>query len=91
MSDRLKAMLAYFQQSVPFRLVPAAITTVFLIVMLLLPVPDGLAPKAWALVAIFLTTILAIILKVMPIGVMAMMAMTIVALSPTRCPAWPIP
>ncbi|SAI70364.1 transporter [Bordetella ansorpii] len=81
MPDRLKAVLAYFQQSVPFRLVPAAITTVFLVFMLLLPVPDGLTPKAWALVAIFLTTILAIILKVMPIGVMAMMAMTIVALS----------
>ncbi|VFR24080.1 2-oxoglutarate/malate translocator [plant metagenome] len=81
MIDRLKAMLQYFQGSVPFRLVPAVVTTVFLVVMLLLPVPDGLAPKAWALLAIFLTTILAIILKVMPIGVMAMMAMTIVALS----------
>ncbi|WP_144630363.1 DASS family sodium-coupled anion symporter [Bordetella genomosp. 13] len=81
MPDRLKAMLAYFQENVPFRLAPAAVTTAFLVAMLLLPVPEGLAPKAWALLAIFLTTILAIILKVMPIGVMAMMAMTIVALS----------
>lgn len=81
MTDRFKAMLRYFQEHVPFRLVPAALTTIFLIVMLLLPVPEGLTPKAWALLAIFLTTILAIILKVMPIGVMAMMAMTIVALT----------
>jgi di/tricarboxylate transporter len=45
------------------------------------PCPAGLEPKAWALVAIFLTTIVAIILKVMPIGVMAMMAIVIVSLS----------
>ncbi|WP_046482770.1 DASS family sodium-coupled anion symporter [Pseudomonas veronii] len=81
MTNRLKAMFAYFQNSVPFRLVPAAVTTACLVVMLLLPVPDGLTLKAWTLLAIFLTTILAIILKVMPIGVMAMMAMTIVALT----------
>ena len=42
-----------------------------LVTLLLLPVPEGLKPKAWGLVAIFLTTIVAIILKVMPIGVMA--------------------
>lgn len=81
MLDSIKAMLVFFQKHVPFRLVPALITTAFLVVMLLIPTPDGLTDKAWALVAIFLTTILAIILKVMPIGVMAMMAMTIVALT----------
>lgn len=81
MLDMLKATLVYFQQKVPFRLVPALITTAFLLFMLLLPTPEGLTTKAWTLVAIFLTTILAIILKVMPIGVMAMMAMTIVALT----------
>nr|WP_280790711.1 DASS family sodium-coupled anion symporter [Azorhizobium doebereinerae] len=74
-------MLDYFRQVVPFQIKPAIITTVVLVVLLLLPVPAGLTPKSWALVAIFLTTIVAIILKVMPIGVMAMMAMTIVALS----------
>lgn len=81
MLARLNAMFVFFKSSVPFRLQPAIITTIFLIVMLLLPVPEGLTPKAWALLSIFLTTILAIILKVMPIGVMALMAMTIVALS----------
>ncbi len=77
----LKSALAHFQKHVPFRLVPAVITTIFLVAMLLVPTPDGLTTKAWALLAIFLTTILAIILKVMPIGVMAMMAITIVALT----------
>ncbi|MBE9607016.1 DASS family sodium-coupled anion symporter [Acetobacteraceae bacterium H6797] len=81
MFAKLRDAFLYFNKVVPFRLKPAIITTLFLVVMLLLPVPAGLTPKAWALVAIFLTTILAIILKVMPIGVMAMMAMTILALS----------
>ena len=71
----------YFRDAVPFRIVPAIITTLVLVVLLLWPTPQGLTPKAWALVAIFLTTIVAIILKVMPIGVMALMAVMIVALS----------
>lgn len=81
MFERLKQAFAYFNQVVPFRLVPALITTVVLITLLLLPRPEGLTPDAWTLVAIFLTTIVAIILKVMPIGVMAMMAIVVVALS----------
>jgi DASS family divalent anion:Na+ symporter len=81
MYERIQATLLYFNSVVPFRLKPAIITTVVLLVLLMLPVPDGLTPKAWALVAIFLTTIVAIILKVMPIGVMAMMAIVIVSLS----------
>ncbi|MDB5415048.1 MAG: C4-dicarboxylate transporter, partial [Rubritepida sp.] len=81
MYERLKAMFRYFDNAVPFRLQPALITTAVLVGLLLIPTPDGLTPKAWALVAIFLTTIVAIILKVMPIGVMAMMAIVIVALS----------
>lgn len=75
------AMLRYFNQAVPFRLIPALITTAVLVTLLLLPCPEGLTPKAWGLVAIFLTTIVAIILKVMPIGVMAFMAIIIVSLS----------
>jgi DASS family divalent anion:Na+ symporter len=81
MIERLKAALRYFNEAVPFRLVPAVITTLVLVSLLLIPCPEGLTPKAWGLVAVFLTTIVAIILKVMPIGVMAMMAIVIVALS----------
>jgi DASS family divalent anion:Na+ symporter len=78
---RLRAALAYFSKAVPFRIVPALIASAVLLLLLLLPRPAGLDPKAWTLVAIFLTTIVAIILKVMPIGVMAMMAIVIVALT----------
>lgn len=74
-------MLRYLIQAIPFKIVPAAITTAVLFGMLLIPCPDGLTPKAWGLVAIFMTTIVAIILKVMPIGVMALMAIVIVSLS----------
>ncbi|MFZ3120550.1 MAG: SLC13 family permease, partial [Variovorax sp.] len=78
---RLKAALRYFNEAVPFKLVPALIATAVLATLLLIPRPDGLTPDAWRLVAIFLTTIVAIILKVMPIGVMAMMAIVIVSLT----------
>jgi divalent anion:Na+ symporter, DASS family len=81
MFSKFPAMLRYFGEAVPFRVVPAAIATAVLLLLLLSPCPAGLDPKAWTLVAIFLTTIVAIILKVMPIGVMAMMAIVIVALS----------
>lgn len=81
MIKSLVDMLRYFRDAVPFKIVPAAIATVVLFTLLLIPTPEGLTPKAWGLVAIFLTTIVAIILKVMPIGVMAMMAIMIVSLS----------
>lgn len=81
MFSKFSAMLRYFNGAVPFRVVPAFIATAVLLLLLLLPCPAGLDPKAWTLVAIFLTTIVAIILKVMPIGVMAMMAIVIVALT----------
>jgi DASS family divalent anion:Na+ symporter len=81
MLTKLHAAFAYFSQAVPFRIAPALIASAVLLLLLLLPCPAGLDPKAWTLVAIFLTTIVAIILKVMPIGVMAMMAIVIVALT----------
>ncbi|WP_431262407.1 DASS family sodium-coupled anion symporter [Roseateles chitinivorans] len=86
MTARLIALYRYFKQAVPFRLIPAFITTGVLIGLLLVPVPDGLRPEAWHLVAIFLTTIVAIILKVMPIGVMAMMAIVILSLAQVTSP-----
>ncbi|MDH0863841.1 DASS family sodium-coupled anion symporter [Mitsuaria sp. GD03876] len=86
MTARLTAIYRYFRQAVPFRLLPALIATLVLAGLLLTPVPAGLTPEAWRLVAIFLTTIVAIILKVMPIGVMALMAVVIVSLSQVTSP-----
>lgn len=81
MLAKIVAMYRYFMSVVPFRLTPAIISTVVLVTLLLIPPPTGLKANAWELVAIFLTTIVAIILKVMPIGVMAMMAIVIVSLA----------
>ncbi|GAA7755624.1 MULTISPECIES: DASS family sodium-coupled anion symporter [Cupriavidus] len=81
MFAKIVATYRYFMSVVPFRLTPAIITTVVLVTLLLTPTPAGLKDNAWDLVAIFLTTIVAIILKVMPIGVMAMMAIVIVSLA----------
>ncbi|NIJ68821.1 DASS family sodium-coupled anion symporter [Xanthomonas sp. 60] len=81
MFNLIRSAFEYFSKAVPFKLPQALITTGVLIALLLIPCPEGLTPKAWGLVAIFLTTIVAIILKVMPIGVMAMMAIVIVSLS----------
>ncbi|WP_239496151.1 DASS family sodium-coupled anion symporter [Salinicola peritrichatus] len=81
MKTDIRGAFSYFKRAVPFRIVPALIATAVLVILLLIPHPEGLTPKAWGLVAIFLTTIVAIILKVMPIGVMALMAIVIVSLS----------
>ncbi|WP_027013832.1 DASS family sodium-coupled anion symporter [Comamonas composti] len=81
MFKAIKTLVERLDGAVPFRMIPAVITTAVLFALLLIPCPEGLTPKAWGLVGIFLTTIVAIILKVMPIGVMAMMAIVIVSLS----------
>ena len=81
MLKKVADVYRFFMSVVPFRLTPALITTAVLFILLAIPTPEGLKPEGWRLVAIFLTTIVAIILKVMPIGVMAMMAIVIVSLS----------
>ncbi|WP_249976291.1 DASS family sodium-coupled anion symporter [Vreelandella olivaria] len=81
MFNTVTRLLQYFKATVPFRIVPALISTAILIGLWLLPTPDGLTTDAWRLVAIFVTTIVAIILKVMPIGVMALMSIVVVTLT----------
>lgn len=50
MLSQLQAMFRYFNQAVPFRLVPALVTTAVLFTLLALPHPDGLnpIPGAWS-------------------------------------------
>ena len=60
MFTRFQATVRQLQGVVPFRIVPAVVTTLVLVTLLLIPVPEGLTPKAWGLVAIFVTTIAAI-------------------------------
>lgn len=51
-----------------------------LIIWFIIPVPAGVKPAAWHLLALFVGTIAAIIGKVMPIGALAMIAIALVAL-----------
>ncbi|MFG1485720.1 anion permease [Halobacteriovorax sp. RZ-1] len=47
------------------------------------PIPDGLEPKAWHLFAIFLSTILGIIIKAMPMGSMCIAGLSVGLLTQT--------
>jgi len=65
-----------------FKLIPAAIAcAIGLLIWFVIPVPDGVAPNAWHLLALFVATIAAIIGKAMPIGALSILAITLVALT----------
>ena len=64
-----------------FRPLPAVVAVgLGLLIWFVIPVPAGVKPEAWHLLALFVGTIAAIIGKVMPIGALAMIAITLVAL-----------
>jgi DASS family divalent anion:Na+ symporter len=52
-----------------------------LAIWFVIPVPEGVTPAAWHLLALFIGTIAAIIGKAMPIGALAMIAIALVALT----------
>lgn len=65
----------------PFKPIPAAIAVaITLIIWFVIPVPVGVEPNAWHLFALFVGTIAAIIGKVLPIGAISIIAITLVAL-----------
>ena len=59
-------------------LVAVAIT---LVIWFVIPVPEGVKPNAWHMLALFIGTIAAIIGKVMPIGALSIIAITLVAIT----------
>ena len=63
------------------RLIPLLITLSIGVALWVMPVPEGLRVEAWHLFAIFLSTILGIILKVMPMGAVAFIGIATVALT----------
>ena len=70
-----------------FKPVPTAIAVgLALIIWFIIPVPDGVTPQAWHLLAMFVGVIAAIIGKAMPIGAIAMIAIMLVALTGTSLP-----
>ena len=65
-----------------FKLVPAAIAcAIGLVIWFVIPAPEGVTANAWHLLALFVATIAAIIGKAMPIGALAVLAITMVALT----------
>ena len=66
----------------PFKPIPALIAVaVTLLIWFVIPVPQGVEPNAWQLLALFVGTIVAIIGKVLPIGAIAIISVTLVALT----------
>lgn len=51
--------------------------------MYLLPVPEGMDPKGWHLLAIFTATIVGLIFKPLPLGAVALISMTVTLLTGT--------
>ena len=65
-----------------FKPVPAAVAVgLALLIWFVIPVPTGVTPQAWHLLAMFVGVIAAIIGKAMPIGALSMVAVMLVALT----------
>lgn len=62
------------------------ITLAFGLIIWFLPEPEGVKPEAWHLLAIFLSTILGIILKAASMGTMSVIAIAIVAVTGVLAP-----
>ncbi|MEO7216552.1 anion permease [Mucilaginibacter sp.] len=67
-----------------------AITLVVGLVIWVIPAPEGVKSNAWHLLAIFVATIVGIILKAAPMGTMAMLGITLCAATQVLAPGKPI-
>lgn len=66
----------------PIKPIPALIAvSITLIIWFLVPVPEGVSPNAWHLLALFVGTIAAIIGKALPIGAVSIVAISLVAIT----------
>lgn len=73
--------------SLGFKPIPTVIAIVItLLIWFAIPVPDGVKPQAWHLLALFVGTIVAIIGKAMPIGAISIIAIALVALTGVTVP-----
>lgn len=65
-----------------FKALPTLISLfITLLIWFVVPVPTGVDPNAWHLLAMFIGVIAAIIGKAMPIGAIAIIAITLVAIT----------
>ena len=66
----------------PFKPMPTLLAIATgLIIWFVIPVPEGVTANAWHMLALFIATIVAIIGKALPIGAIAILAVTLVALT----------
>ena len=65
------------------------ITLAVLVAIWFIPAPEGVVSEAWHLFAIFVATILGIILKAAPMGTMCMIAIALTAMSQVLAPGDP--
>jgi divalent anion:Na+ symporter, DASS family len=72
-----------YEQRIPSRgkLIRWAIVLLVAMAVLLVPVPDGIAPKSWRLLAIFAATITGSIVRPVPGGAMVLLGISAVALT----------
>ncbi|WP_323166720.1 anion permease, partial [Pseudomonas bubulae] len=66
----------------PLKVIPSLISlAITLIIWFVIPVPEGVTPEAWHLLALSVGTIAAIIGKAMPIGAVSIVALALVAVT----------
>lgn len=65
------------------------VTVLIGLIIWFIPVPEGVAPNAWHLLAIFLATIIGIILKAGSMGTMAMLGISMCAVTQVLAPGDP--
>ncbi|MDB5655274.1 MAG: anion transporter, partial [Tardiphaga sp.] len=68
----------------------AAVVAVTLLIWFVIPVPAGVTPNAWHLLALFVGTIVAIIGKAMPLGALSILAIALVAITGVTHPGKPV-
>ncbi|MHC5309868.1 anion permease [Myroides sp. LJL116] len=74
----------------PIKWIPASIAVaITLIIWFVIPVPQGVTPNAWHLLALFVGTIAAIIGKALPIGGVSILAIALVAITGVTNPGNP--
>ena len=74
----------------PLKPIPSLISiAIALIIWFVIPVPEGVSPNAWHLLALFVGTIAAIIGKAMPIGAVSIIAIALVAVTQVTNPGKP--
>ena len=69
------------ERKLGFQPIPAAIAVALALGIWLIPAPAGVKPQAWHLLAMFVGVIAAIIGKVMPLGALSILAITLVAVT----------